>query len=800
MLPPSVQRAFSINPAPGTTFLDAEHVVILMQENRSFDHTFGTLQGVRGFNDPRAIKLPNGNPVWMQTNKQGETHIPFRMNIKDTNATWMGALPHGWTDQTDTHNEGRHDRWLDAKKSGNQAYKNIPLTLGHYTRADIPFYYSLADAFTVCDQNFCSALTGTTANRSFLWSGCIHDHADPASIPRVRNEELSYSKEGQWKTFPERLEDNDVSWKVYQNEISLDSGLDDDEDSWLANFTDNPLEWFTQYHVRFHPASIAHMPLKIKKLSEVITDLEKQLVGATGNEAEALTKYLSQRRAQLSLLKEEQQKYTAENFNRLPENEKNLHRKAFSNNINDPSYRKLDTLKYDDAGVEREMKVPKGDVLHQFRTDVQRGNLPTVSWLVAPANFSDHPGAPWYGAWYLSESLDILTRNPEVWKKTIFILCYDENDGYFDHVPPFVPPDLSKQGTGLSSMDTKNEFLTLAQDLTRKGSEQARGGPIGLGYRVPLIVASPWTRGGNVCSQVFDHTSILMFLEKFLQHKTGKEIRESNISEWRRTVCGDLTSVFRPYAGEKMELPSSLKRDTVLEGIHKAQFKSMPGPADPLSDSEIKAGIDGILPRMLRQEQGTRPSRAIPYELYADGKLQNKDTFELTLKAGNQFFGKRAVGSPFTVYRRGPNFRIWNYTAKPGESLVDKLPLDNELCYFEVYGPNGFFRSFAGQSWLEVNLEYDINQEKQLTGNLLIHARNKSNTACPIAIRDRSYHAALRKDIIPANRMITIPVELTKSNSWYDLEIQTEKLHGFKIIYAGKVETGRDGYTDPAMA
>src|SRR5262245_55024408 len=88
----SVQQAARIEPAAGSTYLDAEHVVILMQENRSFDHCFGSLQGVRGFNDPRAITLPNNNRVWLQTNAAGETYVPFRLDMKRTNATWMGSL------------------------------------------------------------------------------------------------------------------------------------------------------------------------------------------------------------------------------------------------------------------------------------------------------------------------------------------------------------------------------------------------------------------------------------------------------------------------------------------------------------------------------------------------------------------------------------------------------------------------------------------------------------------------------------------------------------------------------------
>src|SRR6202041_3602279 len=96
LIPESIERAYAIEPASGSTYLDAEHIVILMQENRSFDHAFGTLRGVRGFNAPRAVTLPDQNPVWLQTNAAGETYAPFRLNIKDTNATWLGGLPHSW--------------------------------------------------------------------------------------------------------------------------------------------------------------------------------------------------------------------------------------------------------------------------------------------------------------------------------------------------------------------------------------------------------------------------------------------------------------------------------------------------------------------------------------------------------------------------------------------------------------------------------------------------------------------------------------------------------------------------------
>src|SRR5580698_8539640 len=273
----SIVRAGAIEPVAGSSYLDAEHVVILMQENRSFDHTFGTLRGVRGFDDPRAITLPDGNPVWVQADAKGRHFVPFRLDIKATKATWMGSLPHSWADQVDARNNGLYDRWLPAKRSGSRDYADMPLTLGHYARADIPFYYALADAFTICDQYFCSSLTGTTPNRCYLWTGTIRERPTAQVPANVRNEEVEYESMADWPTFPERLEDLGISWKVYQNEITIDSGFTEAEDAWLANFGDNPLEYFNQYRVRLAPNRREFVERRIKQLPALIDALKTQL-------------------------------------------------------------------------------------------------------------------------------------------------------------------------------------------------------------------------------------------------------------------------------------------------------------------------------------------------------------------------------------------------------------------------------------------------------------------------------------------------------------------------------------------
>lgn len=285
IMPASIQRALAIDPKLGSTFLDAEHIVILMQENRSFDHCFGTLQGVRGFNDPRAIRLPNQKPVWMQTNAIGDTYAPFRLNIKDSKVTWMGSLPHSRASQVDAYNEGKYDGWLTAKQSGNKKYSGMPLTLGHYTREDLPFNYSMADAFTVCDQNFCSAMTSTTPNRSFFWTGKISYDLDGLQKVNIRNDDFSYGKLP-WTAFPELLEANQIPWKFYQNDLSCGGGYKGEERAWLGNFGCNLLEFFAAYQVKFSSRYVKNL----QKLTETLPDEINKLQEASPSSEAAAKK------------------------------------------------------------------------------------------------------------------------------------------------------------------------------------------------------------------------------------------------------------------------------------------------------------------------------------------------------------------------------------------------------------------------------------------------------------------------------------------------------------------------------
>ncbi|GAA5185418.1 alkaline phosphatase family protein [Rugosimonospora acidiphila] len=413
VLPPNVQKALAAPPPKHGRLSDIKHVVMLMQENRSFDHYFGTLSGVRGFEDPKAMRLPNGRPVFYQpdpSNPDGYL-LPYRLNTTISAAQAIPSMSHAWAVQHQAWNNGAMDNWLPAHLASDGAKKG-PYTMGYYTRQDLPFQYALADAFTICDAYHCSVLGPTWPNR-FMWMAGTIDADGQYGGPSLETGNVP-NGHFSFKTYPERLTEAGVSWKIYHSPGGA-TGLP-------------PLSALAQYNDAT-PGS----PL------------------------------------------------------------------------------------YDQALAT--------SPLGQFEYDALNDQLPTVSWLLPPSGFDEHPaGLPAAGATFVASKIDAIAANPDVWAKTVFILSYDENDGLFDHVLPPTPP-----------AGTAGEFVSGTSPSGVKGG----GLPTGLGFRVPCIVVSPWTTGGWVSSEVFDHTSQLRLLEQV----TG--VVESNISEWRRETVGDLTSVFR---------------------------------------------------------------------------------------------------------------------------------------------------------------------------------------------------------------------------------------------------------------
>ena len=657
---PLIARALDV-PAHNATgsIKDVEHVVILMQENRSFDHYFGALKGVRGFGDPRPVGLPSGRPVWFQPNPKAEGGyvLPFHLDGASTSAQVMNSLDHLWKG---SHQRWKHhDAWVAAK---------TPMTMGYFTRADLPFYYALADAFTVCDAYHCSLFGPTSPNRMFLFTGTSGLSTGETGSLAVINplQELNETAEMAhdnpafagfgWTSYAERLQAAGVSWKVYQE---------------YDNYGDNALAFCRAFR-------------GVDKASPLYARGRDWVAGSTPANA----------------------------------------------------------------------KTSRGEhLVAAFANDVARGSLPQVSWIVPSYIMCEHPSAsPGYGESLTARLIEALVAHPEVWAKTVFILNYDENDGFFDHVPPPLPA--VNPAMGASTVDVAGESY---------GAE-----PVGLGPRVPMLAISPWSRGGWVNSEVFDHTSIIRFLEA----RFG--VHEPNISPWRRSVCGDLTSVFdfegpsRPPA----PLPGASSRIAAVDSA-----ASRPRPEVPASQ---------VMPV---QEPGGRPARPLPYSLQvhaaaAPGKL--------TLT----FVNDGHAGAAFSVWSARPGEGPWFYTVGAGGRLVAEQGLAGDGYDLVVHGPNGFLRRFAGSGadGPEVEAAYDPG-----LGRIVLSLSNPG-VARKITVAPGAYGVVgARIYLLKAGEAAKDAWPLIRSAHWYDLIVTSGDDPHWQRRLSGHLETGRPSLSDPAI-
>lgn len=677
--PSSIARALAIPANNRTgTIKDVEHIVVLMQENRAFDHYFGSLSGVRGFGDPRVVKLPNGDPVWYQPDGSGGFVLPFRPQLSDLGLAFIEDTDHGWDKTHIAWNEGIYDGWVEQKGS---------TSMTHLTREDIPFHYALADAFTICDDYHCSLLGPTDPNRYHMWTGWVGNDGSGGG-PVLDNAEAGYD----WSTYPERMVEAGISWKVYQD---AGDGLDAPDywgwtgNAYIGNYGDNSLLYFHQYQ-----NASSSSPLALG--ARVGTNI-KTLTGSNPQVAPYL--------------------------------------------------------------------------VEQFRADVMANRLPQVSYIVAPEAYSEHPNWPAnYGAWYIAQFLDALTSNPDVWSKTAFFLTYDENDGLFDHKVPPTPP--ASRAQGLSSVPTTNEVFA--------GNSSFIPGPIGFGVRVPMIVISPWSKGGYVNSEVFDHTSIIRFIEARYADESPLLI-ESNITPWRRAVAGDLTSAFnfRKPNSKAVALPGTASYIPPNQNRYPDYVPSVPANQT-----------------MPKQEPGTRPTRAVPYELYANGAVNLvAGSFEITFVSR----GKTAV---YHVRSGSPGLGPWTYTVGTGVQIADTFPITgNGLSGYDlsVYGANGFLRAFRGSLSGSATVQLDVRTLYHNVRNAVtLVAVNSGSNAINISVTD-AYSGETFSGELQPGRSLERTYELNPTFGWYDLVVTVNSDSTFRYQLAGHVETGEESRTDPAI-
>ncbi|MFZ3493901.1 phosphocholine-specific phospholipase C [Streptomyces sp. 5.8] len=664
MLNDSIARAAAISAEGSTgTIQDIEHIVVLMQENRSFDHYFGAMKGVRGFGDPRPVLQDNGKSVFHQSNGTKDI-LPFNPQINDLGMQFLTGLNHDWAGGQQAYNKGKYDKWVPAKTATTMAYM---------TRNDIPFHYALADAFTVCDAYHCSFIGATDPNRYYMWTGYTGNDGVGGG-PVLGNQEAGYG----WKTYPERLETAGVSWKVYQD---IGDGLNAAgswgwiNDAFRGNYGDNSLLYFNTYR-NAQPGSALY---------------EKARTGT---------------------------------------------------NVK--------------AG---------GGYFDKLRADVVNGTLPQVSWIAAPEAFSEHSNWPTnFGAWYISQVLDSLTANPAVWAKTALFITYDENDGFFDHVVPPYPPASSTWGLSTASV---------TGDLYTGGVSGYAAGPYGLGPRVPMIVVSPWSKGGYVCSETFDHTSVIRFMEK----RFG--VQEPNISPWRRAVCGDLTSAFDFTQADAA--PAALPSTAAYVPPDKNRHSSY-NPTPPAT---------GTLPK---QEAGSKPTRALGYAPYVDGKATvSTGKFTLTFSSGP------TLGAHFHSTSGNRTDGPWPYTVEAGKTLSDtwstSASTGNQI-NLTVWGPNGFLRTWKGPA-KKAGPEATARHDKA-TGNLVLSLTNGGTAAVNLTVTN-AYGGTAQVVRVAAGATVAHTVTLSGTARWYDVGVVSDTDATFLRRFAGHVETGAAGVSDPAI-
>lgn len=417
-----------------------------------------------------------------------------------------------------------------------------------------------------------------------------------------------------------------------------------------------------------------------------------------------------------------------------------------------------------------------------LQLDVSGGTLPQVSWIVAPEAYTEHPNWPaGYGAWYVSQVLDILTAYPQVWGSTALFICYDENDGFFDHIVPPTPPRTAAEG--LSTVSTVNEIFTGSATYP---IAEFPAGPYGLGVRVPMIVVSPWSKGGYVCSELFDHTSLIRFIESRFA-AAHPELIETNITPWRRAVCGDLTSAFdfaRP-GRETVALPSA------------AGFAP---PAADIAGAVRHRDFDPAVPaqQMLpTQEPGLRRARPLPYDLSVDG---NADPAHGTFRI--RFANAGRTGAWFQVRSGNASDMPRGYTVEAGKSLSDlwSVAADPGGAYdLAVHGANGFFRSFkgavaAGRASLDVTTRHVSEEGLGIT----LTIANTGAAAAGVTIVNAYSGRSLSRPL-PRGASFTHLWPLEESFGWYDLTITVDGDAGFERRIAGHVDNGEDSVSDPAI-
>lgn len=639
---------------------EIEHIIIFMQENRAFDHYFGTLQGVRGFNDRTPIMLANGHNAFhqpVQTDNTQDYMLPFRTIANETNAMCMPAPNMAYQPDIGIWNKGRFDAWNTARDAG--------YGMSYFTREDLPYYYHLYDAFTVADHYYQSTFTATNPNRMHLFAGSNGLSVGEKAVLDNSEPHPGYN----WTTVAETLTAKNISWRVYQQ---------------TDNFDDNAFAWFKNFQ-QSRPGDLLF-----------------------------------------------------------------------------------------DMGMKRQKSL-----IETFRKDLADGTLPAVSWLIAPTRKSEHASNhPCAGEDFTARILKALQEHPKMYAKSVFVLNYDEGGQFYDHAWAPTPP--VDAAAGYSSVTVEGEVNS--EVFTTEPN------PIGLGFRVPMLLISPWTRGNKVYSAVMDHTSVIQLIEQRFN------VQCENISPWRRMVTDDITHAFDfenpDYSWP--ELPDTSKY--VIDGD--IECKNLPAPIIPAEQ------------HMPKQEEGTRLARPLPYEFSVSSEVvadASSKKAQLVVKITNSGEG----GAAFILYdlahiaNQAP--RQFALAAKSAE-YVDKVDVTSTdgSYHFALFGPNGFLREFRGSAFstqgsacpsVDAKIQYSSS-----TDEVIVSLSNAGVAATTVQVEDKTYGLIQAQQVaVPVSQTVEIRVSTKASSNWYDFVASVEGECSMYRRFMGHMENGKETTSDPAM-
>lgn len=739
---------------------DMEHIVIFMQENRAFDHYYGTLRGVRGFNDHAAPLLPTGRSPFYQPTSTKPVSKNSMCGCGGCDLVWNTI---GDNELQQLFNEMECDRFVGLLASASPSVNFV-------------------------DGELCSQMLSEVLKTTIQHMKVIYQLSDESSCPAdlkanfsLKSNELPGDDNNDNEyMLPFHLAFNETSatcMPAPEMDYPCDLKMWNNGrmDAWNTGRSPGfGMSYFERTDLPYYFALADAFTVGDQYFQSTFTPTNPnrlhQFSGSNGLSANGL------------VILDDSEPTTGINWETLGETleKAGVSWKVYqeTDNFDDNAFEWFEAFKSAQPGSplydKGLVRVPTGTLVDAFYQDVHNKTLPQVSIIIAPTWLSEHAtNHPQDGEDLTARLISVLSapENIEVYSKTAFILNYDEGGQFYDHHWTPTPP--------VSEFDGKSTVSTVGEVLLNGTEGVLPYNPIGLGFRVPLMIISPWTRGPYTFSEVSDHTSVIKLIEK----RFG--VTCPNISPWRRTVVSDLLSAFDfEHPDYSWPVFPSTKNNT---NESQSQCAGLPYPTIPTKQS------------FPIQEEGTRLTRPLPYDFSIIDSVKNGI---LTITMRN--IGESGV--VFFVYDlKTPVNAPKKYTIEAGKELSDTWVLNGTYDY-SLHGPNGFVRGFSG---IDNKFEVDILANSDRFKQQFILTAKSQGYSCEYLIKDESGLSSFGQwdsGMAPPGLLIEKALPIHETSYWYDYSIQascgnTQKKELISMRrFKGHLEVKLITTTDPEMA